>query len=49
LKDGRIFPSTDLAEAAAIAPDPEMETTNTPKLSLSLIAEEAKISELLVL
>ena len=49
LKDGRIFPSTDLAEAAAIAPDPEMETTNAPKLSLSLIAEEAKISELLVL
>lgn len=35
LKDGRIYPSPDLAEAAAIAPDLEAETINAPKLSLS--------------
>jgi hypothetical protein len=35
LKDGRIYPSPDLAEAAAISPDLETETINAPKLSLS--------------
>lgn len=49
LQDGRIFPSIDLADAAGIAPDPEAETVNAPKLQLTSIADEARISESLVL
>lgn len=48
-QDGRIFPSADLADAAGIAPDPESETLNIPKLQLKLLADEVGISEAHVL
>jgi hypothetical protein len=48
-QDGQIYPSSDLAEAAGISGIAEPETASTPKLQISMLAEEANITEALTL